>query len=79
MNTPFFLCVCSVQRTAERTSAFSQHRYCVASLILLANIAEITAQELSLSCLILCVLLDFMRRRLNYKFGFLCRLTSWKG
>ncbi len=37
----------------------------VASLILHANIAENTAQELSL--LMLCV------------FDFFCRLTSWKG
>ncbi len=37
----------------------------VASLILHANIAEVTLQELSLSCLILCVLFYFIRRRLN--------------
>ncbi len=50
------LCVCSVsvQRVAERSSALIQlnsllHRYYVASLILHASIAEITAQLLSLS------------------------------
>ncbi len=45
------LCVCSVslQRAAERNSASVKHRYDVASLILHASIAEITAQLLSLS------------------------------
>ncbi len=45
------LCVCSVPRAAERSCAFCfqlKHRY-VASLILHAIIAEITAQLLSLS------------------------------
>ncbi len=37
----------------------------IASPILHANIAEITAQELSLSCLIFCVLFDFIRQQLN--------------
>ncbi len=46
------LCVCSVslQRAAERSSALIQlNRYYVASLILHASIAEITAELLSLS------------------------------
>ncbi len=47
--------------------------YYVASLNLQANIAKITAQELSLSFLALCVLFDFIRRR------FLCTLMFWKG
>ncbi len=37
----------------------------IASLILHAYIEEITAQELYLSCLIVCVLFDFIRQRLN--------------
>ncbi len=41
----------SVQRAAERGAGFNsvKHRYYVASLILHASIAEITAQLLSLS------------------------------
>ncbi len=27
----------------------------------------------------MCSLFDFIRRRHDYKSGFLCRLTSWKG
>ncbi len=41
----------------------------IASLSLHANIAEITAQELSLSYLVLCVLFDFIRQRLNTIFN----------
>ncbi len=39
-----------------RGAARSIKRDIIASLILHANIAEITAQELSLSCLILCII-----------------------
>ncbi len=53
-----------------------KHRYYVASLILHASIAEITAQLLSLSYVYL--IFDFLRRRCDYQ-DFLCRLTSWKG
>ncbi len=45
-RTQLFLCICSVQWASAR----SVKRYIIASLILHANIAEITAQELSLSC-----------------------------
>ncbi len=50
-----------------------KHRYYVASLILHASIAEITAQLLSLF-----YVFDFIRRRCDYH-DFLCRLTLWKG
>ncbi len=46
-----------------REAARSVKRDIIASLSLHANIAEITAQELSLSCH-LCVLFDFIRQRL---------------
>ncbi len=68
------LCVCSA-RGRERSSALIQlNRYYVASLILHASIAEITAQLLSLSYVYL----------ISSDNGaiiiiFLCRLTSWKG
>ncbi len=46
-----------------RGADHSDKRDIIVSLILHANIAEITAQELS--CLVLCVLFDFIRQRLN--------------
>ncbi len=51
-----------------------KHRYYVASLILHASIAEITAQLLSLSYVYLISSDDGA-----IIFFFLCRLTSWKG
>ncbi len=51
-----------------------KHRYYVASLILHASIAEITAQLLSLSYVYLISSDDGAIFRI-----FLCRLTSWKG
>ncbi len=71
------LCVCSVslQRAAEEQRFNSvKHRYYVASLILHASIAEITAQLLSLSYVYLISSDDGVIIRI-----FLCRLTSWKG
>ncbi len=62
------------QHTRSSFSAsalFSEHLRGVArsvktdSIASLSLHAEITAQELSLSCLILCVLFNFIRRRLN--------------
>ncbi len=64
------ICSVSVQRAAESSCALLNHRY-VASLIFHASIAEITAQLLSLSMF---SLFDFIRRRHDYKSGFLCRL-----
>ncbi len=61
------------QREEQRFNSV-KHRYYVASLILHASIAEITAQLLSLSYVYLissdnCAIIMI----------FLCRLTSWKG
>ncbi len=57
VRTQVFLCICSVQWASERSSpARSVKRDIIASLILHANIAKITAQELALSCLILCII-----------------------
>ncbi len=66
----------SVQRAAERGAGFNsvKHRYYVASLILHASIAEITAQLLSLSYVYLISSDDGAIIMI-----FLCRLTSWKG
>ncbi len=64
-----FLSLCSASGWKELRFQL-KHRY-VASLILHASIAEITAQLLSLS---MCSLFDFIRRRHDYKSGFLCRL-----
>ncbi len=64
------ICSVSVQRAAESSCALLNHKY-VASLIFHASIAEITAQLLSLSMF---SLFDFIRRRHDYKSGFLCRL-----
>ncbi len=64
--------LCSV-RGGEGDALSVKHRYYVASLILHASIAEITAQLLSLSYV---YLIHQTMARLS---GFLCRLTSWKG
>ncbi len=62
-------------RTRTVKKAYSvKHRYYVASLILHASIAEITAQLLSLSYVYLISSDDGG----DYH-DFLCRLTSWKG
>ncbi len=72
--THLSLCVCFASRWNELR--FQLKHWYVASLILHANIAEITAL-LSLSYAF--ILFDFIRRQHDYKSGFLCRLTSWKG
>ncbi len=61
------------QREGQRFNSV-KHRYYVASLILHASIAEITAQLLSLSYVYLISSDDGAIIR-----TFLCRLTSWKG
>ncbi len=61
------------QREEQRFNSV-KHRYYVASLILHASIAEITAQLLSLSYVYLISSDDGAIIRI-----FLCRLTSWKG
>ncbi len=61
------------QREEQRFNAV-KHRYYVASLILHASIAEITAQLLSLSYVHLISSDDGAIIMI-----FLCRLTSWKG
>ncbi len=48
-----------------RAAVHSVKRDIIASLNSHENIAEVTVKELSLSCLILCVLFDFIRQRLN--------------
>ncbi len=64
----------SAQRREEQGFNSVKHRYYVASLILHASIAEITAQLLSLSYVYLISSDDGAIIRI-----FLCRLTSWKG
>ncbi len=61
------------QREEQRFNSV-KHRYYVASLILHASIAEITAQLLSLSYVYLISSDDGAIIMI-----FLCRLTSWKG
>ncbi len=61
------------QREEQRFNSV-KHKYYVASLILHASIAEITAQLLSLSYVYLISSDDGAIIRI-----FLCRLTSWKG
>ncbi len=61
------------QREKQRFNSV-KHRYYVASLILHASIAEITAQLLSLSYVYLISSDDGAIIMI-----FLCRLTSWKG
>ncbi len=61
------------QREEQRFNSV-EHRYYVASLILHASIAEITAQLLSLSYVYLISSDDGAIIMI-----FLCRLTSWKG
>ncbi len=64
----------SAQRREEQRFNSVKHRYDVASLILHASIAEITAQLLSLSYVYLISSDDGAIIMI-----FLCRLTSWKG
>ncbi len=78
-HTPLSLSLCvysvSLQRAAEEQHFNSvKHRYYVASLILHASIAKITAQLLSLSYVYLISSDDGAIIMI-----FLCRLTSWKG
>ncbi len=68
------LCVCSARSREEQRFNSVKHRYYVASLILHASIAEITAQLLSLSYVYLISSDDGAIIMI-----FLCRLTSWKG
>ncbi len=68
------LCVCSAHGREEQRFNSVKHRYYVASLILHASIAEITAQLLSLSYVYLISSDDGAIIMI-----FLCRLTSWKG
>ncbi len=73
-HTSLSLCVCSARGREEQRFNSVKHRYYVASLILHASIAEITAQLLSLSYVYLISSDDGAIIII-----FLCRLTSWKG
>ncbi len=68
------LSFCTARGREEQRFNSVKHRYYVASLILHASIAEITAQLLSLSYVYLISSDDGAIIRI-----FLCRLTSWKG
>ncbi len=68
------LCVCSARGREEQRFNSVKHRYYVASLILHASIAEITAQ-----CCLYLMCLWFHQTTVRLSGFFLCRLTSWKG